>query len=119
VTAHQDGNATYADAPDVSRTFNIAKGNQTITFDPLPYKVIGDPDFTVVATATSSLPVTFTVSGGTCSIAGSTITLISPGICTVTAQQAGNTNWEPAPDVVRSFVIWRKVYLPLIMGIFP
>jgi hypothetical protein len=49
--------------------------------------------------------VTFTVSGGACSIAGSTVTLTSAGNCAVTAHQAGDAIYDPAPDVTRSFTI--------------
>jgi hypothetical protein len=115
VTAHQEGNATYAPAPDVAQTFTVTKATQAIAFGGLPDKVIGEPPFVVSATATSGLPVTFTVSGGTCSIAGNMITLIKAGACAVTAQQAGNANYKPASSVVRSFVIHgNNVYLPLI-----
>ena len=83
------------------------KASQTITFDPLPGKTYGDPPFTVVATATSGLPVTFTVSGA-CSnsgVNGPTVTLTGVGSCTVTAHQAGNANYNAAPDVPRTFSI--------------
>jgi len=93
---------------------NVAKANQTITFNPLPDKVIGDPPFTAVATAMSGLPVTFTVSGD-CSVAGSTITLVKAGSCTVTAHQSGNANYNAAPDVAHTFTIHMiRLFLALI-----
>ena len=104
VTAHQPGNATYDPAPDVPRTFTIAKGNQTITFNPLGNKTYGDPAFTVAATATSGLTVTFTASGA-CSITGATVSLTGAGSCTVTAHQPGDANYNAAPDVPRTFTI--------------
>jgi hypothetical protein len=114
VTAHQSGNANYNAAPDMPQTFSVAKVAQTITFDPLPDKVIGDPPFTVVATTTSGLSITFTASGD-CNVAGNTVTLIKAGTCTVTAHQAGNANYQPAPDVARTFTIQRiRVFLALI-----
>jgi hypothetical protein len=119
VTAHQAGNANYNPAPNVPQTFNIAvsnRANQTITFDPLPDKVIGDPPFTVAATASSGLPVTFTVSGGACSLAGATVTLTGVGSCTVTAQQAGNASYNYAA-VPQTFTIQRaKLFLALILA---
>jgi hypothetical protein len=55
------------------------------------------------------------VSGGACSLVGTTVTLTSVGSCTVTAHQAGDANYNPAPDVSRSFTIGMiKTYLPLI-----
>ncbi len=119
VTAHQSGNANYNAASGVAQAFNIAKANQTIAFAPLPDKVIGDPPFTVTATASSGLPVTFTASGD-CTISGSTITLVRLGSCTVTAQQAGNANYTTASEVARSFNIYAvKIYLTLIMHTVP
>ena len=98
----------YYAAPDASRTFAIAKANQTIDFAALPNKTLGvdDGDFDVSATASSGLPVSF-AAAGSCSISGNTVHIISVAICTITASQAGNANYNAAPDVSRSFrVAW-------------
>ena len=107
VTAHQSGNVFYNAAPDMPQTFSIAKGNQTIAFAALPGKMYGNPPFTVVATATSSLPVTFTVSGACTNSGanGATVTLTGVGSCTVTAHQRGNVFYNAAPDVPQTFSI--------------
>ena len=105
VTAHQAGSANYNAAPDVPRTFTIAAAGQTITFNPLGNRTYGDPSFAVSATASSELPVTFTVSGGVCSITGATVSLTGAGTCTVTAHQAGNIFYGAAPDVPQTFSI--------------
>ena len=107
MTAHQSGNVFYNAAPDVPQTFSIAKGNQTIGFAALPGKVLSDPPFTVVATATSSLPVTFTVSGA-CTNSGANgamVALTGVGSCTVTAHQSGNVFYNAAPDMPQTFSI--------------
>jgi hypothetical protein len=58
--------------------------------------------------------VTFTASGP-CSVAGATVTLTGvAGSCTVTAQQAGDGNYNAAPDVPRAFTIAFKLYLPFV-----
>ena len=77
---------------------------QTITFDPLPDRVYGDPAFTLNATTSSGLPVSYTASGQ-CSVVVNTLTLTGAGSCTVTAQQAGNDDYSPAEDVTQSFDI--------------
>jgi trehalose utilization protein len=77
---------------------------QTITFDPIADKVYGNPAFSVNATASSSLPVSLSATGQ-CTVAGSTVTIAAAGACTITAQQAGNADYQPAEDVVRSFTI--------------
>jgi hypothetical protein len=77
---------------------------QTITFSPLADKVYGDAAFTVSASASSTLPVSF-IAAGQCTIVGATVTITGAGTCTITAQQAGNDNFQPAPDVSQSFNI--------------
>ncbi len=42
---------------------------------------------------------------GTCSVSGNTVTIEHAGGCTITANQAGNANYEAAPEVSRSFTI--------------
>jgi trimeric autotransporter adhesin len=93
---------------------SISKASQTITFNPLPDRRVGDPPFTVSATATSGLSVTFSATG-TCSVLGSTVTLTGAGQCTISAHQAGNPNYSPAPDVPRSFMIRYQLFLPLVI----
>jgi hypothetical protein len=104
VTAAQAGNQAWAAAAPVSQTFAIAKANQLITFGSLPRRTVGDPDFTVHATASSGLPVSFSASGR-CTISGRTVHLTGVGSCTVRASQAGNANFEAAEDVYQPFAI--------------
>jgi hypothetical protein len=104
VTASQPGGLNVNPAPDVSQTFTIARARQSITFGPLGAKILGDPDFVVSALSGSGLPVSFAASGS-CTVSGMTVHLTGAGFCTVTASQTGDLNWEPAPDVSRTFVI--------------
>ncbi len=97
------GDSNYADATG-SGSLTIAKAGQTITFGALSGKNFGDPDFTVSATASSSLAVTFAASGN-CSVAGSTVHITGAGSCTITASQSGGSNYNPAADVPQSFSI--------------
>lgn len=70
---------------------------QTISFAPVGAKRYLDPAFTVTATATSQLPVTYTASGA-CSVARTTgvVTITGAGTCTVTASRAADTTWAGA-----------------------
>jgi hypothetical protein len=104
ITASQAGDASYNAAPDVPQAFGIAKANQTITFGALANKTFGDPDFTVSATATSGLTVTFGASGN-CTVTVATVHLTATGLCTITASQAGDSNYNAAPDVSQTFNI--------------
>jgi hypothetical protein len=94
----------YEPAPDVSRTFAIARAEQSIVFGPLARKTYGAPDFRVLATASSSLPVSFAASGK-CTISGARVHLTGAGSCELTALQRGNANYDAAPPVSRSFAI--------------
>jgi len=86
-------------------TFAINKANQTITFGALPNKLVTDPPFTVSATASSGLAVSFSATG-VCTVSGSAVTLNgAAGTCTVTASQAGNATYNAAPNVSQSFSV--------------
>jgi hypothetical protein len=104
VTASQAGDATYAPATPVSQAFAIGKADQTISFGPLPARTFGDPDFTVSATASSGLPVSFAAAGN-CSVSGSTVHLTASGSCTITASQGGDANYNAAASVPQTFAI--------------
>ncbi len=104
VSATQSGNGNYNPAPEVDRTFSIAKANQSITFGPLTDKTFGDTDFTVSATSDSGLPVTFSASGD-CTITGNLVHITGAGSCTVTASQAGDSNYNPASSIDQTFNI--------------
>ncbi len=84
------------------RTF--MKLTQRIEFAPLADRVIGEPEFTVAATATSGLPVSFTASGA-CAVSGTTVRLTSVGTCAVTASQEGDDTYLRADPVTRTFAI--------------
>jgi Tol biopolymer transport system component len=81
----------------------VAKLDQTITFDSIPDKSYGDAPFAVSATASSSLPVTFSIVSGPATISGNTITVTGVGNVTVHASQAGDASNNAAPDVDLSF----------------
>jgi alpha-tubulin suppressor-like RCC1 family protein len=80
--------------------------SQTITFAALPNRTIGDPPFNVSATASSGLAVVFsTLTSATCTVSGSTVTLLAEGTCTIAADQPGDATYLAAPRVARSFQI--------------
>lgn len=73
------------------------KASQTITFAPLPDKIAGDVPFTLSATASSGLPVTFTSDNTSiATVAGNTVTIHAAGEAVITATQAGNDAFAPA-----------------------
>ncbi len=79
------------------------KLDQTITF-PNP----GDQSITntvcLYATASSDLDVTFILTGGSANISdGTNLSFSGAGPVSVVASQAGDDNWNPAPNVTNSF----------------
>src|SRR5207247_10542190 len=83
----------------VSSAFTVVKKDQTITFGALASKTYGDAPFTVSATASSGLSVSFSIVSGPATIAGNTVTITGAGTVTVRASQSGDTNWNAAPTV--------------------
>jgi hypothetical protein len=110
IDANQAGNANYNAAPQAQQSFAVVKGDQTISFTstaPAGAKV-GGPTYTATATATSGLAVTLTIdatAASVCSIAGSTVSFIGPGMCVIDANQAGNASYNAAPQVQQSFQV--------------
>ncbi|SMG50945.1 hypothetical protein SAMN05661096_03775, partial [Marivirga sericea] len=54
---------------------NIAKADQTITFDAIEDKTYGDADFTLSASSDSGLPISFSVLSGNASVIGNTVSI--------------------------------------------
>lgn len=111
VTAFQAGSTNYAAASPVTRQFMIGQAGQAITFAK-PADQIYAPGATLTLSATggaSGQPVTFaSTTSGICTTGGTngaTVTLVSTGICSITASQSGNSNYSPAQPVQRSFSI--------------
>lgn len=89
---------------DTDLTVTVLKADQVITFAPLADKALGDPDFAVSATTSSGLAASFSATGQ-CTLNGATVHLTGTGLCTITASQAGNGDFNPAPDVQQTFSI--------------
>jgi hypothetical protein len=107
ITADQPGDANFNPAPQVSQNVAIAKAAQTINFPQPPQQTfVANGTFSVSATASSGLAVTFgTTSPTVCTVAGNTVTMHAAGSCVLTADQAGNGNYNAAPQVVVTVVI--------------
>ncbi len=111
VRASQAGDANWLAAPDVDRSFTVNSDGgerepQTIDFPPLSDRLTTSAPFEVTATASSGLEVELQVISGPATIAGDTITLTGEeGTVVVRANQFGNDDWLPAPQVDRSFAV--------------
>ena len=84
--------------------------SQTITFTSTAPSnaTTGGPKYTPTATATSGLPVTFTIdasASSVCSISAGEVSFHAVGTCVINANQAGNANYKPATQVQQSFAV--------------
>jgi Bacterial Ig-like domain (group 3)/FG-GAP-like repeat/Beta-propeller repeat/Divergent InlB B-repeat domain len=82
---------------------------QTIIFGPLSNVIAGVAPFTISATSSSGLGVSFTsTTPAVCTISGSTVTILEVGMCSITATQAGNTTYAAATPVTQTFTVAGK-----------
>ena len=78
---------------------------QTITFPNPGTQTYGVGPITLTATASSGLPVSYTVLSGPALVNGSLLTITGAGSITVQANQAGNGQWLPASPVNDTFTV--------------
>jgi gliding motility-associated-like protein len=105
ITAFQTGNETYASAR-YEQLLTVNKADQTITFNPLPEKSYGDDDFSLSATSSSGLPVTFQSDNlSVITITGTTVHIEGGGTATIFADQEGNELYNPAPSVGQELIV--------------
>ena len=104
------GANTCAGAVDANYSFTYVAGNATVTQGaqtihftaPSSPVVYGVSPIALSATATSGLPVTFSVISGPGTISGNTLTIIGVGSIVIAADQAGNQNYTRAAQVTQS-----------------
>lgn len=120
ITATQGGDAIFNAATPVVRALVVNKADQSISFDPLSAKGINDPPFTLTATASSELAVTYSSSNeNVATISGSTVTLVGEGTTTITATQAGNVNYTAATPVEQTLEVNGKEGQTITFGALP
>ena len=99
LTCTYSGDAHFAasSCPDV--VVSSVMTPQTITFPQPPAPAYAVTAVALAATASSGLPVTYTVVSGPASVTGSTLTYLGAGTVVVEADQAGNSSYAAAPPV--------------------
>ncbi|GLB54127.1 hypothetical protein NBRC110019_31680 [Neptunitalea chrysea] len=79
---------------------------QSISLSAIPNKLITDAPFMVEGSASSGLPITYTIESGPATISGNTITLNgTAGTVTLKASQAGNSSFDSAEDIYTTFEV--------------
>jgi hypothetical protein len=98
--------SNYTLASVSTTTADITQADQTITFAALSAVSVSSAPFTLSGTASSGLAVTYVSSNsGVATVSGSTVTIVGPGTCNITASQVGDGNYKAATDVLRSLVV--------------
>ena len=109
VTATQAGNARYVIAT-ARQVIAVGLRNQTITFPAVEDRRFGQPAFMLAATASSGLAVSYqldsNVSPQACTVTtAGLVSITQAGTCSIRASQAGDSTFQAAPDVFRSFTV--------------
>jgi autotransporter-associated beta strand protein len=118
ITASQAGNEVYWPAQSQTQVLTV-KQAQTISFAAIGTKLLGDADLNPSATASSGLAVTYTSSNElVASIVNGKVHIVGTGTSTITASQAGNNVYAPAPSQtqVLTVVITNNTAPTAVMG---
>ena len=85
----------------------MPEGNmQYINMPDIPKQLTINPPYTLKATSSSGLPVSFELVSGPAELNGNVLSLTGKtGKVTIKATQAGNSTWLPAPDVIKTFEV--------------
>ncbi|MDQ1381382.1 MAG: large repetitive protein, partial [Actinomycetota bacterium] len=108
IQADQAGNASFNAATPVQQSFSVISGPgaQTITFSPIADATLGQSPLVANATASSGLPVSFSsLTMFVCTVSSASVSLLTPGTCTIQADQAGNASYNSATSVQQSFAV--------------
>ena len=105
ITANQASTANYL-AATTTATITVSQATPILSSFVVPTKVIGNAAFTIPAPTTNSNGlITYTSSNpAVATIAGSTVTVVGVGSCTITADQASTTNYL-AGTITANFVV--------------
>jgi hypothetical protein len=123
----RDSALNYSPVASVAVTYD-ARLPQSITFGPLSHQLFGDAPFTLFASASSGLPISFSVLDGPAVLSGNIMTMTGPELVVVRASQSGDATYAPAPNVDQVLIIgqppgadsigdgipdsWRAQYFP-------
>jgi uncharacterized delta-60 repeat protein len=112
VRAVQAGNQVFAPVTSAPRTIVVNKAPQAITFNvPTTISLSTATTENLSATASSSLPVAFSLVGTTnpASLVGNVLTFTGAGKVTVVARQAGDNDFNAAPAITRVITVTAPV----------
>ena len=96
---------TSSPSTNLSSTLPSPTYSQSITLSSTASRPYSPAPFWINASASSGLPVELSVLSGPATIAGNKVTLTGVGNVVIAANQSGNWNYLPAPQVTTSFAV--------------
>ena len=110
--AKQEGNNEYDPAPDVEQTFTVIQGQQTISFNLSATTYINYDNYELPIYSSGGLPISYSLDSGPGSLVtdGDTTWYVwdGEGSITITATQAGSTEFSAAVPVIRASTISKR-----------
>ncbi|MBL7749357.1 MAG: hypothetical protein JNM19_18095, partial [Chitinophagaceae bacterium] len=115
VKASQPGDNEYSAAVPVNDTITVVKGNQVITFDSIPPQIFNSTKLILTASSSMEQTISYSIVAGTAyaSVSGNQLTKKGTGLVTVRASQNGNSNYNAAVPVERTFCIGVRTLTPV------
>ncbi|MFN2352816.1 MAG: MBG domain-containing protein, partial [Kiritimatiellia bacterium] len=104
----------------VAGTLTIVRADQTINFAAIPDQYVGNV-LNLAATASSSLPVSLTNTAGSPVqwLNATSIAFTAAGTVSIVASQAGDANWNAAPNLTNTFRVTVPVTGTLAIEVTP
>ena len=123
IDANQAGSGDYLAAAQVQQSFAVGKAAQVVSFTSTAPSgaVVGGPTYTPVASATSGLSATVTVSTGStaCTIGEGVVHFVAVGTCVLDANQAGNDDYLAAAQVQQTVTVGKGTSVITITSTAP
>jgi hypothetical protein len=106
IYARRAGSTNYDAVTSSNQTITVSKIQQFLSWASQPQSLyLAGSSYTLSAIATSDLAVSYSVSGGLCSLNGNTVTFLGSGNCVVVASQAGSSGYLPAASISQTISV--------------
>ena len=100
----------------VTKTFNVLKADQVITFVPPPETVLGDAPIPLLATASSGRAVQFEVVSGPGQLFSTNLTILGGGKIVIRATQFGDSRYNAATPIERTIDVRLRLNVTTVGG---
>jgi hypothetical protein len=92
-----------------TQNITVSAAPQTITFtSTLPTLPIAGDDYTVTATASSGLTVSFSITSGSCTVSSGVVSFVGSGSCVIKASSGSTSQYLAAPDVYQTVAVGQR-----------